>query len=65
MVLLLHANSFIYGIGITILVCAALWLVLKVLLSRRRTELNKRRYSGNSNRATRRKEQALSRRKRG
>jgi hypothetical protein len=65
MVVLLQANSFFYGIGITILVCAALWLILKFLLSRGRTKLNKRRYSGNSNRATRRKEQALSRRRRG
>jgi len=126
MVLLLHANSFLYGIGITILACAVaqgyfvqyggqfesqekasrqillfsivaiagIFLLLYIALKSVRSaflvmanlplaliggvvmvflsggtlsiaSLDKRRHRGNSNRATRRKEQALSRRRRG
>jgi len=61
---LLHANSFLYGISFTILSCALLWLILKFVLSRKGRKLTKRRYIGNSNRAQRRKEQAMSRRRR-
>jgi hypothetical protein len=64
MVLLLHANSFLYGIGITILACAALWLILRFLLSRDGKKGSKRNYTGTSNRTQRRKEQAMSRHKR-
>jgi hypothetical protein len=60
----LYENSLLLAIGVAILICIAVGLFLKFLLSREGRKLTERRYMGNSNRAQRRKEKAMSKRKR-